>query len=149
MTEPIDKPRTRSRQERHEATRPAQPTVAAYAAEVTARSQHWLASMARAQALFRQIDERFDDPAWRAAVIAEARSWREVLGEIPDDAPEAAREARARVLRWFDASADAGDAIILSLEAGDREWMIQAIAHLDEVTALALEAARSVARPTT
>ena len=47
-----------------------------YVIEVRALSRRLRESMVRVGEMFPDIEARLDDPAWRATVIAEARSWR-------------------------------------------------------------------------
>jgi hypothetical protein len=119
-----------------------------YADSARDLSRQWQESRIRTQTLMEQIDERFLEPDWQAAVIVEARLWRELLNQVPDDVPKLARGLRASMLRWFALSADVGDAMIAALEAGDIDQLTTAAARIDDATALAAEATESGTRLT-
>jgi hypothetical protein len=139
MSESSDLERKLSRQERRQAERqagkkpspipqrPKQPTVRFYAGEISALFWPWLDSAQRMQALSAQIGARFADPAWQAAVLAEARSWCELPDALTTSVPSAAQRVQGDAVLWLAAAAALGEALVAGIEAGDDDRVRHAL----------------------
>jgi hypothetical protein len=119
----------------------------AYANAVDSVTREWQPSQRRGEALFEQLsaDNRLiADEEWRSTAIAEFRSWRSALSDIPADVPEVAQGFALRVQRWFAGLVALGDEYAAGIEAQDWDRLHAADRKaLDEVVPLKTAADRS------
>ena len=118
--------------------------VAAYEAATLALIKEITAGLGRGGRLLAQRAERRDDPAWRAEISAECRSWRRSLDALPGEPPPLYAPTHARIVRWAAAVAEAGDAYAAAIERGDGLQLLEASRKLSETPALYAEITRAL-----